>query len=419
MMTLQRFAACLLLLSPALSRAAEPFALKDGDRVVFYGDSITDQRLYTTFTESYAVTRFPTAKFTFIHSGWGGDRVTGGGGGPIDVRLDRDVIAYKPTVMTVMLGMNDASYRLFDEKIFNVYANGYRHLVEKVQSEVPGIRLTLIVPSPFDDVTRAPSFEGGYNAVLLRYGEFVKKLAGETGATVADLNTSVVAATKRALELDPKNASQLNPDRVHPGPSGQLLMAAALLKAWNAPARVTDVQLAIAGNDVKSTAENAKVLDATIKDGVITWTQLDGALPMPINMRDPLIALAVNASDILSTLDAETLRVDGLGATNYVLKIDGGEVGTFSKDQLQKGINLATLPTPMLRQALEVHSLTLEHNDVHFLRWRQVQVPYQRLRPADAAKAMEGLDAIEAAIVENQRAAAHPERHKYELSPKP
>ncbi len=31
-----------------LAAHAQSFALKDGDRVVFYGDSITDQRLYTT-----------------------------------------------------------------------------------------------------------------------------------------------------------------------------------------------------------------------------------------------------------------------------------------------------------------------------------------------------------------------------------
>src|SRR5438128_3922088 len=81
------------------------FYLRDGDRVVFYGDSITDQRQYTVYTELFAVTRFPTLDVNFTHSGWGGDRVSGGGGGPIDVRLKRDVFAYKPTVMTVMLGM--------------------------------------------------------------------------------------------------------------------------------------------------------------------------------------------------------------------------------------------------------------------------------------------------------------------------
>src|SRR5437870_10100803 len=94
--------------------AQDGFALHDGDRVVFYGDSITDQRLYTTFTETYVVTRFPKMKVDFVHSGWGGDRVGGGGGGPVDVRLERDVFAYKPTVMTIMLGMNDGSYRAFD-----------------------------------------------------------------------------------------------------------------------------------------------------------------------------------------------------------------------------------------------------------------------------------------------------------------
>src|SRR6516164_4268423 len=102
--------------------AEGPFAIKEGDRIVFYGDSITDQRLYTTFVESYIVTRFPSLNVTFVHSGWGGDRVTGGGGGPIDRRLARDVFAYKPTVVTVMLGMNDAGYQAFKQSIFDVYS---------------------------------------------------------------------------------------------------------------------------------------------------------------------------------------------------------------------------------------------------------------------------------------------------------
>ena len=80
--------------------AESDFYLRDGDTVVFYGDSITDQRLYTTFTEAYVVTRFPKLTVRFVHSGWSGDGVDGGTGGPIDVRLTRDVLAYQPTVVT-------------------------------------------------------------------------------------------------------------------------------------------------------------------------------------------------------------------------------------------------------------------------------------------------------------------------------
>ena len=54
---------------------SQDFQLKDGDTVVFYGDSITDQRMYTVLAETYAVTRYPDRKINFVHSGWGGDRV--------------------------------------------------------------------------------------------------------------------------------------------------------------------------------------------------------------------------------------------------------------------------------------------------------------------------------------------------------
>src|SRR5690348_17702461 len=69
-------AAALNPIAPIAEGAARRhFYLRDGDRVVFYGDSITDQRLYTAFVETYVVTRFPRLKVSFVHSGWGGDRV--------------------------------------------------------------------------------------------------------------------------------------------------------------------------------------------------------------------------------------------------------------------------------------------------------------------------------------------------------
>lgn len=324
---------------PGLAIAECKFALKDGDRVVFYGDSITDQRLYTTFAETFAVTRFPRSNVTFVHSGWGGDRVTGGGGGPIDLRLDRDVVAYKPTVVTIMLGMNDASYQPFRDPVFNTYAEGYKHIVEKLKADVPGVRLTLIKPSPYDDITRKPKFEDGYNSVLIRYGDFVRELAQKSSVDFADLNTLVSDATRKAFESDPELAVKLNPDRVHPGPGGQLLMAYALLKAWNAPSTVSYVAIDARGGGEPPTTTSTECAAVTelAGDGSVRWTQLDEALPFPIDLKDAPTELAVRSSDIVAGLDRQVVKVVGLPAEGYTLAIDGKSSALSARPSSPKG----------------------------------------------------------------------------------
>jgi lysophospholipase L1-like esterase len=408
---------CSLFLALWASAQEKGFYLKDGDRVVFYGDSITDQRLYTAFTETFVLTRFPKLNVPFIHSGWGGDRVGGGGGGPIDLRLERDVFAYKPTVMTVMLGMNDGSYRAFDQEIFDQYGNGYQHLIDSLKKNLPGLRLTLIEPSPFDDVTQPPRFDGGYNAVLVRYGQFVKELAGREGLDVADLNTAVVSALEKAKATDAELAKKIIPDRVHPGPAGHLLMAAEVLKSWNAPRRVTDVEIDAVGTKV--VREQATRVSGLRANGSLSWSQKDEALPMPVDLSDPVMALAIHSSDFVQALNQQPLKVTGLTAPKFTLKIDGAQVGEFTKEQLSEGLNLALLPTPMVSQAMEVHKLTVEHNNLHFTRWRQIQVPMASFKSPKVAGAttslMAALDEEEADVVRRQRAAAQPVGHTYEL----
>ena len=411
---LASLAACL---APSLAPGEDSFALKNGDRVVFYGDSITEQLLYTTFAETYVVTRFPQYDLSFIHSGWSGDRVTGGGGGSIDRRLARDVVAYRPTVVTIMLGMNDGSYQPFKQEIFDRYASGYRHIVEELKLDLPGVRLTLIKPSPYDDITREPKFENGYNTVLLRFADFVADLAKSNGATVADLNNPVVEATRKAYDIDQEKATKFNPDRIHPGNAGQLLMAQALLKAWNAPSLVSAVNLDAREPKVVS-ADQASVTDLAKSGEGLTWTQLDKALPFPVDLKDPIVALATRTADFFTALDRQPLKVDGLSPSEYTLSIDGEVVGTFTNDQLSTGINLAELVTPMTRQAIEVHKLTLKHNNLHKLRWRQIQVPYQTAKSEHLARALEGLDGIEAELVAEQHTLAQPRPRKFELKVK-
>ena len=248
----------------------------------------------------------------FVHSGWGGDRVTGGGGGPIDLRLRRDVIAYRPTVMTIMLGMNDGRYRAFDPEVFREFSTGYESIVQKMKAAEPNLRITVIQPSPFDDVTRAPTFEGGYNAVLLRYSQFIRELAEREKVGIADLNAPVVAMLEKAKTEDANLAQRIIQDRVHPGPAGHLIMAAALLKAWNAPATVTSVEIDAAAAAVKQ-AENTRVTGIDNVNG-LRWTQADAALPMPVDSRDAAMALAVRSSDFVTALNQQPLRVTSLPA---------------------------------------------------------------------------------------------------------
>jgi hypothetical protein len=72
--------------------SAPAFALKAGDKVVFYGDSITAQRLYTRFVEDFVVSRCPHMRVESYNGGVSGDTVEGGHAGNMETRLKRDVL---------------------------------------------------------------------------------------------------------------------------------------------------------------------------------------------------------------------------------------------------------------------------------------------------------------------------------------
>jgi len=257
--------------------------------------------------------------------------------------------------------------------------------------------------------------------VLLRYADFVKELANREHLNVADLNNPVVAALEKAKATDSDLAAKIIPDRVHPGPSGHLLMAGALLKSWNAPTLVTSVEIDAQAKRVVK-ADKTQLIDPTFEP-VLSWTQMDEALPMPVDLNDPVVALAVRSSDFMQTLNQQPLKVTGLSAPRYTLKIGDTEVGTFTREQLAEGINLAAEATPMVEQARRVHDLTIKHNNLHFTRWRQIQVPMEGQTAPKTRRAvadlLDALDAEEAELVKDQRAALRIDAHTYALVPQP
>jgi len=286
-----------------------------------------------------------------------------------------------------------------------------------MKDAIPGLRITVIDPSPYDDVTRAPLFPDGYNAVLLKYGEYLRRLAGRTNLDFADLNTRLVKALQRANATDPATALKIVPDRVHPGPSGHLLMAASLLEAWGATPTVTSVEIDAAAVKVKD-AVNTTVSGLESKDS-LNWTQKDEALPMPVARNDAAMTLAVESSDFREKFNQETLRVTGLNAPAYSLTINGHTVGKFTAEALAMGINLADFDTPMMQQAAQVHTLTLKRAEVHNFRWRQVQLPLLTTLPARVAAVDDNLDALDNDLAAIQRATAQPAACVYSLNPIP
>jgi len=395
---------------------SQQFALGDGDCVVFYGDSITEQKLYTSDVEEFVLTRFPERKVTFIHSGVSADTVSGGIAGPVDLRLERDVFAYRPNVVTIMLGMNDGYFGFgsaYNRVIFESYAKGYRRLVDSIQSRLPGVRLILLKPSPFDDVTRDAKSGAGYNVILERFGKFIEDLATEKHTEVTDMHTPVLLLLNKAKAIDPVMSVTLIPDRVHPGAGVQWAMAETLLKTWGAPSLVTSVTLDAAKPGAIE-ALNAKVTELHKDAGILSWIETDQALPLPFptSNSDPFVALALRTSDLIELLDQETLRIIGLPPAKYELSIDAKVVGIFTADQLASGTNLALLETPMLQQARLVAFDTDRKNKIDETRFGLIR----QLTDGESEKAASQLLVSHDRAVQQQDVDAQPIPHRYVLT---
>lgn len=399
--------------APAPS-ASSGFAIHDGDHVVFYGDSITEQRKYTEFVEEYLLTRFPHWKVTFLNAGVGGDKVSGGWAGPVDLRLDRDVLAERPEVVTIMLGMNDGYYRPSLPGIVSTFDDGYRHIVDSIQKTLPQARITLIQPSPFDDVTREPQFPGGYNEALLKFSDFIAQLAREKNLTVADFNTPVTTFLKTLNQNSPDLAPQLLPDRVHPAEGGHWIMAEALLKRWSAPSLVSSVTIAAVSKS-GAEAQNARVTDLRRVKGNLSWTELDEALPLPLPPAevDPVLALTVKLSDLVAVLDQQMMLIRGLPTGNYDLLIDDRRIASFSSDELSAGVNLATLETPMLEQSRLVAADTEKKNAIEAARFKIISA----FATAEGSKTAAALATALPGAEGRQRADAQPRSHRFEIVP--
>ncbi len=328
---------------------------KDGETVCFLGDSITAGGRTQTMLADYYLTRFPERTLRFVNAGRSGDSAGGALG-----RLQEDVIARKPTSVTIMLGMNDvgrssyvaqpdAGKKKQQEQALNNYKANMAKVVARIRAEAGEPRLLFLTPSPFDQtvVLEKENNQPGCNEGLGRCADFVRELAAQNNGTVVDFHGPMTALNVEQQKKDPK-WTIIGGDRVHPGAPGHLMMAWLFLKAQGAPAVVSSVKVdAATGRAVESL--NAAVTKLAKQDGGIAFTVLEKALPFPVDPgAKPVLALLPIERD----LNQEILSVTGLAAGTYELKIDGAPVGRYPAEALARGINLAfNEATPQFKQA--------------------------------------------------------------------
>jgi lysophospholipase L1-like esterase len=389
----------------------QTLALHDGDRVVFYGDSITAQRLYTRFVEDFLLTRYPQMHVSFRNAGVPGDTVNGGYTGDMAARLKRDLIPYQPTVVTIMLGMNDGYYMPFNQKYLDIYEEGYRRLLHEIESKLPSARITLISPTPYDEVTHGTEF-AHYNEVVGRHAAFVKELATASHFGFSDFYQTETNLVKAAMQRNQTLAGLLVPDRIHPAEASHWIMAADLARIWGLSPVVSSVHLDALQAKV-ITAENTLITGLTVQGDNLQWTQADSALPLPLPLENGEVQFALGISD-LAAMDQQILRVDGLTAKRYKLEIDGHAIASFNREEFTAGINLALYATPMESQAKNVDGTELKRtrlDEAHFI------LAIEDPKVAGDAGASTVLEAKDGALAEEQRKAAQPLPHRFELLP--
>ena len=245
------FAAACLAVTATAQDATTVFPLKNGDVWVMAGDSITAQHLHSNYFEAFCYARYPKLTFAFRNSGVGGHTIPS-----TLARFEYDVAAWKPTVVSVELGMNDSGGTPTDKFISNMGT-----MVERIRSI--NARPVILAASPVNDGTTTARLAGRnvrldeyatalkgfcqkekvpfadqFHALVDVWGKnkprenFANNLASLRGLAADDSVAGVehLRSFLAAQDKEPIKAVSLQGDPVHPGPPGQLMMAAALLK---------------------------------------------------------------------------------------------------------------------------------------------------------------------------------------------
>lgn len=216
---------------------------KPGKRVLFIGDSITDDDWgkkdgwevhkrqhydmnhiyghgYVLDIAQYYMTKYPERKYQFYNRGISGNQMRN-----LVERWDNDVTPMHPDVLTVFIGINDshAADITIDNFDFEGWEKSYRSLIGKAKAANPDVRI--LMAKPFIQNIGAQNINGHYQRripIVQRMGEIIDKIAADCGCVVLDFDRIIGDAIAADKSGDAKYWCW---DGIHPTMAGHKLMA--------------------------------------------------------------------------------------------------------------------------------------------------------------------------------------------------
>jgi lysophospholipase L1-like esterase len=220
-------AAVLGVFATARAADADPPALKKGEKIVFLGDSITQAGVspkgYVTRIKTALAEKHKDLGIEVVGAGVSGNKVP-----DLQKRLEKDVLAKKPTLVVIYIGINDVWHGETDPAKGtpkDKYEAGLKEIIGKIKDA--GARVVLCTPTVIGEKKAGTN---KLDAKLDEYAEVSRKVAKDSGAQLCDLRKAFGDHLAKN-NSDDKERGVLTTDRVHLNDAGNKLVAETILAA--------------------------------------------------------------------------------------------------------------------------------------------------------------------------------------------
>ncbi|WP_375444043.1 SGNH/GDSL hydrolase family protein [uncultured Fibrella sp.] len=195
-------------------------------RVIFFGDSITEAGVkpggYIVKMQEMLAKQNRAADYELIGKGIGGNKVY-----DLYLRLEDDVLALKPDVVVIYIGVNDVWHKSSSGTGTDApkFVKFYEALIRKIQAG--GSKVILCTPAVIGERTdNSNEQDGDLNA----YSTMIRELATKQNLPLVDLRKAFIDYN---LQNNPTNKDRgiLTTDRVHLNEAGNQFVADQMMAA--------------------------------------------------------------------------------------------------------------------------------------------------------------------------------------------